>query len=336
MLYFILKLILFISFVLVTIPFIILAYDRLSNLNGLGRKTEKREDDERSANENQVGEGIQEGFQREVQGGVQEGIQKEAMGGNGEKIIKGDSVFKDGYVKFEKRGFFIAYIKEFLSYVYLISTWVLGFFSLESYVPRKKGIKAPVFIIPGYFLTKSALYPLFYMLRNRGFENIFLLDASPFTGSIEDISLNCIEKIRSVFEDLGGVADGAGIVLVGHSLGGLVAKYITERGDFKVLKCITVCTPHMGTRMAFFGFGKSALDMRPWSNFVESLKQVKNPSVYLCISSLYDQLTLPYQSSFIDGTEKIEYDYMGHFSPIFSGRLADDILNIVKKLNMIE
>ena len=40
------------------------------------------------------------------------------------------------------------------------------------------------------------------MLRNRGFENIYVINPSPFTGSIDDIASNCVRVIKEILESL--------------------------------------------------------------------------------------------------------------------------------------
>jgi pimeloyl-ACP methyl ester carboxylesterase len=231
----------------------------------------------------------------------------------------------------------ITFFKEWLSYIYIFFFWIFGFLPIESYIPRRRGgVKTPTFIIPGWLHTKSVIFPLFIMMRNRGFENLFPLNAQPFTGSIEEISNFCVSKIKRTLELL---ADEKGeIFLIGHSLGGLVAKYITENEDefgLKVKKCITICSPHKGTKLAYFGFGKSAKQMIPDSDFVKEYGEIRNEkrkSVYLCIGTEKDQLNIPPDTSYIDGVERITYRRHGHFSLLFSPSVADDIFSILSRI----
>ncbi len=231
----------------------------------------------------------------------------------------------------------ISFIKEFFSYVYLFSTWIFGFFKIENYIPRKTGIKTPVFIIPGYFLNRSSVFFLFYFLRNKGFENIFIIVPTPFPDSVENLSYKSAKMIEEKLENI--FADSKDIIIIGHSLGGIIAKYITEnqdKFDFEVKKCVTICSPHSGTRLAYFGIGKSSKDITPESKIIHGLKYVKDPSKYLCVCAKYDQLTIPYESSFFDGAEKKEYNAFGHFSLLFSSDLADTIYEFLQRVQGIE
>ena len=225
----------------------------------------------------------------------------------------------------------IAGIKEFFSYMYIFAFWILGFIPFENYVSRRKGaITTPTFIIPGWLHTKAVIFPLFLMLRGRGIENIFPFSAQPFTGSIEEIAELCVSRIKRILDILAD--EKKEIFLVGHSLGGLVAKYITENQDnfgLKVKKCITICTPHKGTKLAYFAFGKSAKQMVPNSEFIQKYSDVSDKNSYFCMVAEEDQLNIPFDTSYIPGVEKIEYRRSGHFSPLFSPSVADDIFTVL-------
>jgi Predicted acetyltransferases and hydrolases with the alpha/beta hydrolase fold len=160
--------------------------------------------------------------------------------------------------KLDLRKLFFSFLKEFLAYIYLFLSWIFGFFPYENYIPRKLGgVKIPTFIIPGYFLNRASVFFLFYMLRNRGFENIYVINPGSFTGSIDDIASNCARIIKEILESL--AIESKEVFLIGHSLGGLVAKYIAENKEvfgLDVQGCVTICSPHHGTKIAVFGIGK--------------------------------------------------------------------------------
>ncbi len=245
--------------------------------------------------------------------------------------------------KIDVKDVLIAGAKEFLSYMYIFASWVFGFIPIENYISRRKGaITTPTFIIPGWLHTKAVIFPLFLMLRGRGVENIFSFSAQPFTGSVEEIAEMCVSKIKKILDILAD--EKKEIFLIGHSLGGLVAKYITENQDnfgLKVKKCITICTPHKGTKLAYFAFGKSAKQMLPNSEFIRKYSDVSDKNTYFCMVAEEDQLNIPFDTSYISGVEKIVYRRSGHFSPLFSPSVADDIFTVLlrtekekdKKLN---
>lgn len=213
---------------------------------------------------------------------------------------------------------FVSYVKEVLSFLVFLITWVFGFFNLESLIPRRKGILTPVFLIPGFMMTKSSMYFLFFLLRNRGFENIFVLNPLPFFGGLEEISENITLRIKEICDILGTKE----VVLVGYSMGGMVARYISNKdNEFRVKKCITIAAPHLGTRIAYLiPFGKLPKQVVPKSQIINQLglENVIN------IMGDQDELIIPpYEESiFLKNT--------GHFSILLTPAVADIIEREVK------
>lgn len=220
--------------------------------------------------------------------------------------------------KFGVFSFIVSYVKEVFSFFFLLLLWILGFTSLESFLPRRKSdVSIPVFLIPDFVLTKSSMYVLFLMLRNRGFENIFILNPLPFFGKIEEIADNISKNIKEICEVLGKNE----IVLIGHSVGGVLAKYISHKEDelgLKVSKCITLGTPHMGTKLAYlFPFAQSVKQVRPNSPLIKLLYDRSGRT--FSIIGEFDQFVFP------PGDNQVILKNFGHFSILFSSEVVDAV-----------
>jgi len=85
--------------------------------------------------------------------------------------------------------------------------------------------------------------------------------------------------------------------LIGHSLGGLVARYYIQKlgGHEKVHTCITLGTPHRGTHAAWVGRGKTARQLRPGSLLLRQLARSSRamPVRFISFYSNLDSLVLP-------------------------------------------
>ncbi len=223
------------------------------------------------------------------------------------------------------------YIKEFLALLYIFFSWPFGFLGLESLVPRQKGgSKIPVFLIPGYFMTKASLYPIFWRLRNRKFENIFILDSFPFGGGVEDISLQIVKNIRQFTEILG--VDQ--IVLVGFSVGGIVAKYIAmnqEQFNLKVKSFVCISSPHRGTKIAYFFPGVAMREVRPNSALLEKLGKMDREEISMYVGAKFDQFITDLRS-LAPHSNCVVYDNYGHFSILFSKEVANKISEYIEKI----
>lgn len=141
--------------------------------------------------------------------------------------------------------------------------------------------------------------------------------AGPISAAIEELSK--VIHFASLLTD-------NGIILIGHSRGGLIArKYIEFFNDRKIKALITIATPHRGSTMAewvrYLSFATSALiplskplpegkiskavkrildflksdaikELLPDSPFIKSLKPLKNVKVFSLVGTMPRLLTL--------------------------------------------
>ena len=216
---------------------------------------------------------------------------------------------------------------EYFASVYIFFSWVFGFIPFEEWYPGRGKYKIPVFIIPGYFLTRTVILPLFLRFKRGGFENVYLLVLRPFSSSIKDLSEKLSVKVKQTLEMLGYER----CIIVGHSVGGLVARYFIEKmgGDKITLKCITLGTPHKGTKTSVLLFGKNTKDMLPSSKLIEELNQQKKGN-YFCILSKLDASIIPKDSAIITTSDYFEADSLGHFGMLFSEKVFLKIIEHIK------
>ena len=125
------------------------------------------------------------------------------------------------------------------------------------------------------------------------------------------------------------------IVVVGHSMGGLVAEHAATL-DAPIDGIVTIGTPHQGARLAGLGFLFPTLwNMRPESEYLKrqaALGNVRPP--LLAIEAQWDILvpngvgrpTRPHRHLTIDRT--------GHLGVIFRQATADAVLDWVEDVNM--
>jgi pimeloyl-ACP methyl ester carboxylesterase len=109
-------------------------------------------------------------------------------------------------------------------------------------------------------------------------------------------------RVQDTYDTLEEEYEGAEIVVVGHSMGGMVARYFVEKLGYEeqVDKIITFGSPHQGTYVAVpFGmpvFGsKGARDLSPGSQFLETLNSpgLADEVEYCAIYTLNDPLMVP-------------------------------------------
>jgi pimeloyl-ACP methyl ester carboxylesterase len=148
----------------------------------------------------------------------------------------------------------------------------------------------------------------------------------------------CVATLRlePVFNDIDGYAEpvarrigevcsatgAAQVILVGHSMGGLVARaYLRRFGQARVAKLITLGSPHNGSRLAPFGEGENARQMRPESSWLARINApgaVPLPDTSVSIYSCHDNYVMPQDSSLLDGAKIVPVAGVGHLAMAFS------------------
>lgn len=172
--------------------------------------------------------------------------------------------------------------------------------------------RSPVVLIPGIFETWNVLRPLADTLSLEG-HPIYV---------IEHLGYNTTSIARSaqLIRDLIDEKKLKDVVLLAHSKGGLVGKYVLAffNQDNKVRRLIAIATPFEGTRIIKYLPQKSAKELGPDSEIVKLLLEEKevNKKV-VSIFALGDNHVWPVSSCHLEGAENIEIKVNGHHKILF-------------------
>ncbi|BFO14651.1 alpha/beta fold hydrolase [Streptomyces sp. KM77-8] len=130
--------------------------------------------------------------------------------------------------------------------------------------------KPPVVLLHGFIDNRSVFLLLRRSLSQHGRQQIESLNYSPLTCDIRIAAELLGRHIEQVCERTGSRR----VDVVGHSLGGLIARYYVQRlgGDTRVRTLVTLGTPHSGTRVAPLANAHPIVrQMRPGSPVLEEL-----------------------------------------------------------------
>lgn len=102
----------------------------------------------------------------------------------------------------------------------------------------------PVLLVHGFAANKSNWVFLRRDLRDAGFGRVDALNYNPLIDDLPALAEACARRARRLCEATGSER----VHLVGHSLGGLVARYAVQLCglDDLAASCITVASPHQG------------------------------------------------------------------------------------------
>lgn len=129
----------------------------------------------------------------------------------------------------------------------------------------------------------------------------------------------------------------ARISLVGHSLGGLIARWWLQElgGAERVDRVVTMATPHAGTRSARYGFGPLARALDPESPIVSRLAETRGRAAgipHAAIVAGRDRMVTPPSSAAqLEGATVIWFDELGHNAMLYDERVHDAVIRLLRE-----
>ncbi len=106
----------------------------------------------------------------------------------------------------------------------------------------------PIVLVHGMLDNRAVFTVLRRQLRRRGFDRVVTVNYSPLTNDIRAAAVELGAEIEALVATTGYER----VHVVGHSLGGLIARYYVQRlgGDARVHTLVTLGTPHRGSELA--------------------------------------------------------------------------------------
>jgi hypothetical protein len=143
---------------------------------------------------------------------------------------------------------------------------------LDATMPRR-----PVLLVHGWVHNRSAFLLMQRGLRRAGLGPLHTFEYPSLSGDHDAIA----HQLVPVVERLVGKARRDSCVLIGHSMGGLVARqYVQELGGHQLVDTVvTLGTPHRGTYSAYCGFGRTLEQCRPGSEYLHRLDRSARPGL---------------------------------------------------------
>jgi pimeloyl-ACP methyl ester carboxylesterase len=170
----------------------------------------------------------------------------------------------------------------------------------------------PVILIHGVLVNDGIWFWFRRRLERLGIGPVYTVNYGPPLASIERFARQLAERIDAVC----AATSAAQVVLVGHSMGGLVARaYLRRFGGERVARLITIGTPHHGSLLAWTFPGRSLAQMHPGNVWLETLNQSENdapPVPMTAIWSRHDSMVIPQASAMLAGAENKAVIGVGH------------------------
>jgi pimeloyl-ACP methyl ester carboxylesterase len=171
----------------------------------------------------------------------------------------------------------------------------------------------PVLFIHGIYCNAGIWRQQIAHLRREGFVNLFCLNLTPPSASIDHFADLLARRATEVCR----ACDTPKVIIIAHSMGGLVARAWRARlgGQSQLARLVTIATPHRGSQLARAAAGRCAAEMIPGSDWLARLEadEMLAPGTPpLCIFSWHDSLVAPQDSAQLPGANALTLERLGH------------------------
>ncbi|MFD0316829.1 esterase/lipase family protein [Streptomyces flavalbus] len=184
--------------------------------------------------------------------------------------------------------------------------------------PLPTRARPPVVLLHGFIDNRSVFVLLRRSLARHG-QQVESLNYSPLTCDVRTAAALLGRHIEEICRRTGSDR----VDVVGHSLGGLIARYYVQRlgGDTRVRTLVTLGTPHSGTRVAPVANAHPIVrQMRPGSALLKELSQPAPDcrTQFICFWSDLDHLMNPVEAARLDHpdlpTQNVQVTGIGHLA----------------------
>ena len=210
-------------------------------------------------------------------------------------------------------------------------------FSLNGLPPMQRGLftgdveaaGTPILLVHGLVDNRSIFAVLRRTLRRRGFGRVCTMNYSVLTRDVRALARQLAANVEELAADTGYER----VHVIGHSFGGLIARYYVQRmgGDERVHTLVTLGTPHIGTAAARLLPHRLVRDLRPGSDVLNELA-APAPGCrtrFVSVWSDLDQLMVPKRTARLDHPDLAARNLLvrgvGHLSLPAHGRVVHEV-----------
>ena len=178
--------------------------------------------------------------------------------------------------------------------------------------PPPAPAKRPVVLIHGVLVNDGVWFTLRRFVMRRGVAPVYTVNYGPPFADIERFAGQLAARVEAIC----AVTGAQRVVLVAHSMGGLVARaYLRRFGATRVGRLVTLATPHHGSLLAYTFPGRGLTQMHPGNRWLEELNRdeaVPSPVAVTSIWSRHDTLVMPQASSVLACADNIALIGIAH------------------------
>ena len=180
-----------------------------------------------------------------------------------------------------------------------------------------------VVLVHGFLCNRGFWLPWMAALRERGHTHV-AVTLEPAFGSIDDYAATLDAAVQRVTQ-----ATGMAPVVVGHSMGGLVARawlrtLPAQAAATRVHRVITLGTPHGGTWAGRFSRAVNGRQMSlagEWVGALQRAEPAERAALFTCWYSNCDNIVFPASTAALPGADNRFVEGLAHVQMAFDARV---------------
>ncbi len=215
----------------------------------------------------------------------------------------------------------------------VIVTYPLGLLHRPKSREEETGARPPVLLVHGLYHNAGAWFLYRWWLRRAGYDRVETFQYSSWGRSFEALQA----EFSATVERLSSCA-GKPVILVGHSLGGLLCRACAGEASLqgKVAALVTLGSPHQGSKLAALAIGSLGRSLLYRGDLIRGLERVTLPASLprLAVVSAVDSMVLPNEALHVRGEqwETHETPPISHVSLLYHPGTARRVLAFLDRL----
>ena len=235
-----------------------------------------------------------------------------------------------------------SYAQVFLPTAYKIRTWLRFRMRASSIAPSN----GPVIVLVHGFVCNSGLWgAMIRHLRDYGFTRVHAVNLEPFYRSMPKSLVEFEAQLSTILHLEKAQRE---VILIGHSMGGVLARVFQNHHPERVLAAISIGAPHAGTDLARLVSTINAGPARPDTRWLVEFnaaiaaeqksgaeragKNATEPRPALNIWSDSDNIVYPQGNAALSSEVDCRLNGLGHLHLAFSERALNPISEFLRKL----
>lgn len=229
--------------------------------------------------------------------------------------------------------FFKGLIMGYCSQLLVGATYLIGLIPRLWYPPCPPAPSAPaVLLVHGLYHNASAwlLFKLHFKLS--GFKNVYAFSYSSWNTEFHSVAKSLEKRVDQVLCD----CPNQRLMLVGHSLGGLLVRHYMGTGVRRdeILAAVTLGAPHQGSKLAALGLGRLSRTLLYRGPLVRRIESEDDAPLSPCLSlySPLDEFVTPMQGLRIQipGWEEKRTPPISHVAMLYHPWVARETIRYLK------